>query len=233
MKSLLVCRVCGLTASNEVELELFAKCKGKKYDRRNICKKCLNARARKRHADHPEKRREYLKKYREANREKLREYNKKWSEANPEKVKEKTRKYRRTHPEKVKESIRKWREANSEKYKKQLRKYREDNHLEISMKKAYSRARKNGLDFDLDLEYLEQLFAECDGICSMTGIKMLYNAGYNNPYSMSIDRIVPESGYVKGNIRLISRWYNTARSNLGDDFTFDMCQRVVEMVGSR
>ena len=41
----------------------------------------------------PEKRREYRRKYREANRKKLREYAREWKKANPKKVREYYQKY--------------------------------------------------------------------------------------------------------------------------------------------
>jgi len=38
--SLKVCRVCGLEARTETDLELFAKHKGYEYDRMPLCKEC-------------------------------------------------------------------------------------------------------------------------------------------------------------------------------------------------
>ena len=232
MEPLRVCRVCGLEGYNPKDLELFAKCNRYKYGRRNICYKCRNARSRKRHADHPEKRREYLNKYREANREKLNDYNKKWREANPEKVKEKARKWREAHPEKAKESLMKYREANREMLNEKARKYNKANPFKVVLRGAKERS-KRGLYLDIDLDYIKQLWDECGGICPMTGITMIKISTRNDPYTMSLDRIIPDKGYIKGNVRFVSLWYNTARSNWGDDFTVDMCRRVAEMGGSR
>lgn len=109
-----------------------------------------------------------------------------------------------------------------------LRKYRETKPLRYALINIKGKSKKKGLDFDLDLDYLTQLWDECEGICSMTGVLMtLKNSGHNNPYSMSLDRIIPEHGYTKGNIRLVSLWYNRTRSNWGDQFVIEMCRRVV------
>ncbi|GAH01609.1 unnamed protein product, partial [marine sediment metagenome] len=69
---------------------------------------------------------------------------------------------------------------------------------------------------------------ECKGICQMTGIKMKLRSSYNDPYTMSLDRINPDKGYIKDNIRIVSVWYNLSRGNWGDEFTLEMCQRVIE-----
>jgi hypothetical protein len=75
----------------------------------------------------PEKRAEYLKKYREANKEKKAEYLKKYREANKEKIAKYSKKYREANKEKIAELIKsyskekiaaygkKYREANKEK----------------------------------------------------------------------------------------------------------------------
>ena len=110
-----------------------------------------------------------------------------------------------------------------------FRKYRKIKPLQYALTNIKGKSKKNGLNFDLDLEYLRQLWDDCGGICSITGVLMtLRNSGHNNPYSMSIDRIVPERGYIKGNVRLVSLWYNRTRSNWGDQFVIEMCQRVID-----
>jgi len=62
----------------------------------------------------------------------------------------------------------------------------------------------------------------------MTGVSMIKKSYVNDPFAMSVDRIDPNKGYIKGNIRLVSRWYNIARSNWGDKFVLEMCQRVIK-----
>ena len=50
----------------------------------------------------------------------------------------------------------------------------------------------------------------------------------SDPLGKSIDRIDPEKGYTKDNVRLVSYWYNRTRNNWGDKLTVEMCQRVAE-----
>lgn len=61
------------------------------------------------------------------------------------------------------------------------------------------RAKKKGLPFDLTLEDL--FFPD---LCPVLGIPMVERSGKFNDNSPSIDRLIPEKGYVKGNVRIIS-----------------------------
>ncbi len=143
-------------------------------------------------------------------------YAKKHKEANPEKEKERHRKYYEANPEKKKESHRKWREANP---------------FKNTIRMIKGRSMKKEIPFDLDIEYLKQLWEICGGICSMTGVPMLKisEEGHGkDPFVMSVDRIISEKGYTKGNVRLVCMWYNNARSNNDDKFTLEMFQRTID-----
>lgn len=61
------------------------------------------------------------------------------------------------------------------------------------------RAKKKGLSFDITLDDLT--FPD---ICPVLGIPMIARSGAFSDNSPSIDRIVPEKGYVKGNVQIIS-----------------------------
>jgi len=170
-------------------------------------------------ADNPEKFRVRNRGYRAKNPEKFRAREIKYYAENREKILERRRKHRANNPDK----------HNPEKRKEQNREYRKSNPFRIKLLRSKQRSKKKGLAFDLDKEYLEQLWDECGGICSMTGIPMLIvSKEGTSPFVVSVDRIIPEKGYVKGNVRLISNWYNLTRRNFGDEFTHEMCQRVVE-----
>ena len=61
------------------------------------------------------------------------------------------------------------------------------------------RAKKKGIPFDLTVDDL--FFPD---VCPVLGIPMIARSGRFHDNSPSIDRIVPEKGYVKGNVRIIS-----------------------------
>ena len=52
------------------------------------------------------------------------------------------------------------------------------------------------------------------------GVELLFGAGRNNPDNPSLDRVVPELGYVRGNVRVISYWANRLKCDCSDAAVF-------------
>lgn len=81
------------------------------------------------------------------------------------------------------------------------------------------RAKKHGWDFDVDREYLIKLWKRQKGLCAITQVKLTGKPGTRqnkNPYRASLDRVNNNKGYVKGNVRFVSHWYNNAKSTWPD-----------------
>ena len=86
---------------------------------------------------------------------------------------------------------------------------------------ARCRARDKNVPFDIDLEYVRSMVgenAELASHCPVFNIPLDWSRLRNNggkpvPNSPSIDRIVPERGYVKGNIKIISFRANQIKSD--------------------
>lgn len=113
------------------------------------------------------------------------EYQKKYRKENKEYLREYSKVYQRNH------------------YKKYPEKY-----LYWSIK---GRASKQGLPFDLTLEDL----GEVPSHCPILGIPIKRNTGglSRAQDSPSVDRIIPELGYVKGNIQIISMRANVMKND--------------------
>lgn len=78
-------------------------------------------------------------------------------------------------------------------------------------KAAKARARKLGVPFALT--GADVLAAAVDW-CPVFGVKLIYTGSRgNHPAVASVDRIIPEQGYVPGNIAVISRRANTIKSD--------------------
>ena len=86
------------------------------------------------------------------------------------------------------------------------RKQRTEATLRGSFRSARTRARTKGVPFDLTLDFLLDLALEQEFRCRLTGIEFFANNDANcrvDPFIPSIDRIVPERGYVQDNVRLV------------------------------
>jgi len=72
-----------------------------------------------------------------------------------------------------------------------------------------ARAERKGVPFNLQ---------ECDvsipDVCPLLGTPFSFNEGKPTPHSPSLDRIVPELGYTKGNVMVISMRANVAKNDL-------------------
>jgi len=73
---------------------------------------------------------------------------------------------------------------------------------------ARTRARNKGTAFAITLDDIE-----IPTHCPILDIEMTRNEGYSSGSSPTLDRVVPESGYVRGNVLVISRKANTIKSD--------------------
>jgi hypothetical protein len=89
--------------------------------------------------------------------------------------------------------------------KKLFNEFRKNNPHISHLSNAKQRAKKFGLEYDLDKEWFYSSLTEH---CPVFGTK--FSDGKNN---VSIDRIIPERGYIKSNCRLISHRANTIKND--------------------
>lgn len=99
------------------------------------------------------------------------------------------------------------------------RELRQSSLIEVPWGKRIYRSRRRAvkieLDFDLDMEYLEWLWLEQSGKCVYTCIDLYPKPGKgHHGISVSIERINKNSGYVKGNVVLVSRRANAMKSDM-------------------
>lgn len=92
-------------------------------------------------------------------------------------------------------------------------------------KGAEQRARKKGVPFDLTREYLAEIWT---GRCVVTGIEFKGGRG-NGPkfFSPSIDRIIPERGYVQGNVRFVVWALNAMKYDGNDDDVLLLAEAII------
>lgn len=92
-----------------------------------------------------------------------------------------------------------------------------------------SRAKAKNLDFDLTLEYLEELWNKQNGICAISGIPMTLNIDKGrNPYNVSVDQINPSGGYTKDNIQLVCMCVNQLKSDFDISVILNICKNILK-----
>jgi hypothetical protein len=94
------------------------------------------------------------------------------------------------------------------------------------------RSIKRGWDFDVDVNFIRELFAKQEGKCALTKIPFNFNHVKNkkyerDPFCMSLDRVNPNKGYTKDNVRLVCMIVNLALNNFGDNAFAKMCEEFV------
>lgn len=96
-------------------------------------------------------------------------------------------------------------------------KYRSTKHgfLTKALYSAKTRAKNKNVPIDLDFEYIKSIATD---MCPIFNVPLIYfgttkGSGNTQKNTASLDRIIPELGYVKDNVVFISHWANTIKSN--------------------
>jgi hypothetical protein len=94
------------------------------------------------------------------------------------------------------------------------------------MQYLLAKARKRN-QCDIAIDDLLRLWSEQDGKCAMTKWPMTMTLGRGRcETNASIDRIDSKKGYVIGNVQLVCRCVNVAKSDMSVDFFMALCSAV-------
>lgn len=94
---------------------------------------------------------------------------------------------------------------------------------------ARDRTKRNNLDFNLDLDYVVNLWYRQNGLCALSGIPMTFELKMGRvPTNVSIDRISPNLGYIKENIQLVCMACNQIKSDLTNEEVYTFCKNIVQ-----
>lgn len=74
-------------------------------------------------------------------------------------------------------------------------------------------SKRDGIPFDLDYPFLLSIATDKCPVFGTPFVWVSYGRGYGKIDSPSLDRIIPELGYVKGNVVFISNVANTIKNN--------------------
>jgi hypothetical protein len=101
----------------------------------------------------------------------------------------------------------KYKQINKEQAAKIHKKNHQKDYRLALIRAAKHRAKEKNIPFDITKDDLELIWK-----CPVLGID-IFSAGLNNPNAPSIDRIIPCFGYIKGNVKIISRRANTLKGD--------------------
>lgn len=100
-----------------------------------------------------------------------------------------------------------------------------------------SRSREKGHEINVTMDDLIEQWNTQKGICEFSGIELIlssYSKIIKDPiYSASLDRIDSNKGYIKGNIRWISRSINWMKNEMSDEMTWKLCELISENIKNR
>jgi len=150
--------------------------------------------------DPPEEEKEYHAAYYQRNKEKLLAQNKQWAEKNKDKLKKYSAEY-----------YKKNKTAMLEKQKAAKCFFEKENPILARLAAAKHRANKLNLPFNLDISDL--VIPE---YCPILGLPLVNYIGSGKgfrPDSISLDRKIPELGYIKGNVEVISHLANSMKNS--------------------
>jgi hypothetical protein len=92
---------------------------------------------------------------------------------------------------------------------------------------AKSNADVRNIKWDIDLEYLGDLFEHQNGKCAYTGWDLIFPHS-KKPKTASIDRIDSSRGYVRGNVQWVHKNVNIAKNALKHNEFLELCKAVVK-----
>jgi hypothetical protein len=104
--------------------------------------------------------------------------------------------------------------------------YRTNNRFAIRVRACKARAKYKGLPFDLTEEYLREVWT---GVCPVFNTPLDIQALKNSPKHAELDRIIPELGYVKGNVV----WLSQRANRLKHDAKLEELERLVGWLKSK
>lgn len=105
----------------------------------------------------------------------------------------------------------------------------------MTLTRLKHRAKRAGVICDLDLAQVRELLAQTH--CAVSGIRFETNPDAKKfsdcgPFSSTIDRIVPQNGYTRKNVRMVCAAYNTMKLTWTDEDCLKLARALVERARS-
>ena len=143
----------------------------------------------------------YQRLWREKNKERLRAYEKLYRTKNPEKTIASTRAWQARNPDRVRKINDRWRERCKTDMKTWAR---------HALSTIHQRCKKDGIKCAITWEHIFQAIP-ADKLCPALGVPLVFFG--LTPNSATIDKVIPDKGYIPNNIGVISCRANVMKHN--------------------
>lgn len=104
--------------------------------------------------------------------------------------------------------------------------YRTKNRYAIRVRACRARAKAKSLAFDLTEDHLKEIWTD---VCPVFNIPLDIQALKNSPQHAELDRIIPELGYVNGNVA----WLSQRANRIKDNAKLEELERLVDWLKSK
>jgi len=118
------------------------------------------------------------------------------------------KRYMEKNKAQIRERTTRQRRANMDKWNERSRQWSLDNPERMLLNTARQRAKRRGIVFSISLEDIE-----IPEVCPVLKVRLEKSSGSAAHNSPSLDRIIPELGYVPGNVRVISWRANSLKKD--------------------
>lgn len=89
-----------------------------------------------------------------------------------------------------------------------------------------SNAADRGLDFQIDLKYMWELFISQNGQCALSGLSIHFPASGSRKGTASLDRIESSKGYLPGNVQWVHKWVNILKREMSNEQLFSIAKAI-------
>jgi hypothetical protein len=159
--------------------------------------------------------------------------NSKYYKENEQEIRQQTAEYKSFNSDKIKQDSIEYYQSNKITIRQLQKEYQISlrGRLINLMSYAKGRARQNKRGFNLDIDFLLEMFTAQNGQCKLTGISFSLEKENDcrvDPWAISIDRIDSKLGYTKDNVRLVCTVVNFALNEWGEKVLRTMSEAIIQ-----
>ena len=87
-------------------------------------------------------------------------------------------------------------------------------------------AERRGIEFNLTIQYISELFDKQNGICALSGMEIEFGRVRTSGTTASLDRIDSTKGYIEGNVQWVHKLVNRMKMDITEDVFLQLCEKI-------